>query len=423
MTTRHLGVWQVAALLVSASYGIGFLFGSGEMALTHGMAGALYGLATALGMLVLALFARQLWLRGLPIWALFGERFGPRLQGGVALLSLVWMAGVLAAQVHGGLAVVRLLGVSAPWDQLLLLALIYAASRLDLGVASRVFGACLLMSAAVLTWALFVGDGVSVYRNSLGLLARDLPAFDPVRAVTTALAVFVLVCLGADYHQFVVAARRPIHAVLGCAGAAAALFALAFLPPAVVVAMQQAGAIDGLIDPKQVMPHVLARVAAGLGSGAYALMLATLGIAALGAAAAITRAMVSALGTVVAGSSPARDRALPAVVLLLGALLAARGQAIIDTMVSVNVIYIASVAVPFVMLFTGRRLAPAVVPAAVAAGFLAALSVYVVGWWGGMGTNVDAKSLAAGVVASLLPVLAFAIRARSSPSVVASPSA
>lgn len=306
MTTRHLGVWQVTALLVSASYGIGFLFGSGELALTHGMAGALYGLATAVGMLILALLARRLWQRGLPIWVLFGERFGLRVQRGVALLSLVWMAGVLAAQIHGGLAVMRLLGLPAPWDQLLLLVFIYVASRLELGVASRVFGACLLASAAVLTWALFVGDGVSVYRNALPLLARDLTAFDPVRAVTTAIAVSVLVCLGADYHQFVVAARRPVHAVLGCGGAAMALFVLALLPPAVVVAMQQAGAIEGLADAKQVMPHVLARVAANLGPAASALMLATLGVAALGAAAAITRAMAAALGTVVAGSSSGR---------------------------------------------------------------------------------------------------------------------
>ena len=37
---------------------------------------------------------------------------------------------------------------------LLVLALIYVASQLELGVASRIFGACLLASAAVLAWAL-----------------------------------------------------------------------------------------------------------------------------------------------------------------------------------------------------------------------------------------------------------------------------
>ena len=43
--SRALGSLQVAALLVSASYGIGFLFGSGELALSHGMAGSIYGVA------------------------------------------------------------------------------------------------------------------------------------------------------------------------------------------------------------------------------------------------------------------------------------------------------------------------------------------------------------------------------------------
>ncbi len=38
---RALGSLQVAALLVSASYGIGFLFGSGELALSHGMAASM----------------------------------------------------------------------------------------------------------------------------------------------------------------------------------------------------------------------------------------------------------------------------------------------------------------------------------------------------------------------------------------------
>ena len=108
------------------------------------MGGALYGVATAAGMLVLAVFAKRLWLRGVPIWDLFGERFGRSMQAAVALLSLVWMAGVLAAQVHGGAAVLRLLGTESPWDHLLVLALIYGASQLRLGLASSIFGVCLL---------------------------------------------------------------------------------------------------------------------------------------------------------------------------------------------------------------------------------------------------------------------------------------
>jgi solute:Na+ symporter, SSS family len=424
MSSRSLSALQVAVLLVSASYGIGFLFGSGEMALSHGMGGALYGLATAAGMLILALFARRLWTRGLPIWDLFGERFGAAAQRAVALLSLVWMAGVLAAQIHGGAAVVRLLGLPATWDHLLVLALIYVASQLDLGVASRLCGACLLASAAVLGWALVASGGVDLYRDALPVLARDLSSFDPLRVVTTTLAVSVLVCLGADYHQFVIGARRPEAAVLGCGLAGLALLLVACVPPAVVVAMQRAGALEGLADAKQVMPFLLARVAASMGPGAYTVMLATLGLAALGSAAAIVRAMTAALNAVVPRALPSAHRVLPVAALLTGALLAARGQEIIDTMVSVNVVYIASVAVPFVALL-GRRGIPAFcVLAALAAGFVAASGAYAAGWWGWIdAARVDAVSLVGGLAASLLAVAVSVACDRRRLPIVEAPSA
>ena len=139
MKERALNALQVAALLVSASYGIGFLFGSGEMALAHGMAGGLYGVATGAGMIVMAFIAGRLWRVGLPVWDLFGQQYGHGTRRAVALLSLVWMAGVLAAQIQGGLALVGLAGVEAPSGFLLVVGLIYAASRLDLRRMSRCF--------------------------------------------------------------------------------------------------------------------------------------------------------------------------------------------------------------------------------------------------------------------------------------------
>lgn len=56
-TNRRLDALRVSALLVSASYGVAFLLGSGEMAMHFGMAGSLYPVVTALGMVVLAMFA------------------------------------------------------------------------------------------------------------------------------------------------------------------------------------------------------------------------------------------------------------------------------------------------------------------------------------------------------------------------------
>ena len=188
MTTRVLGVLQVAALLVSASYGIGFLFGSGEMALSQGMAGGLYGVATALGMLALATFARRLWKLGVPVWELFGQAFGQPIQRAVAMLSLVWMSGVLAAQIAGGVAIARVMGLPGFVPQALVLALILGASRLDLRVASRLFAACLLASALVLLYALADAGGLALYAQAAPMFVRDLGGFSPARLVSIVLA-------------------------------------------------------------------------------------------------------------------------------------------------------------------------------------------------------------------------------------------
>lgn len=416
MTQRHLGSWQVAALLVSASYGIGFLFGSGELAVEHGMAGSVYGVATGLGMLVLAGFARRLWVTGLPIWDLFGRAYGARVQGAVALLSLVWMAGVLAAQIHGGVAVVRLLGLSGPLTQVVVLALIYGASRMDLRFASAVFAICLLASGMVLIYALVVAGGVERYVHAVPNFVHDLSTFRPSRLVAMTLAVGLLVCTGADYHQFVLAARRPSAAAIGCVLAGLALCLIGFLPPAVVVAMQHAGSLGAIGDGKQVVPRLLAQVAASIGPGVDKLMLVTLSAAALGSGAAILRAMTSALTSALAcalsGRRSATQPVLAVLALAIGAAVAGRGQGIVDTMVSVNVIYIASIAVCFASLMRGTRatpMSPAHAGAIMAVGFSVSLAVYLAAWAGGISNGSDVVSLACGLGASVATALGLAV--------------
>ena len=409
MTTRILSTVQVAVLLISASYGIGFLFGSGEMALSLGMAGGTYGVATAIGMMVLAVFAKRLWRSGVPVWELFGRAFGARLQAAVALLSVVWMAGVLAAQIHGGAAVIGLLGLPTPWHYAMVCVLIYAASRLDLRLASTVFAVCLLASGLVLAYALLMSGGFGVYAAALPLFAHDLSMLDPARVVSMMLAVGVLVCVGADYHQFVFAARQPSAAVWGCVLAGLGLLLIAFLPPAVVVAMQREGDLDAVADGKQVVPFLLARVAATVGPGADKVMLAALIAAALGSGAAIVRAMTSALASIAPQRATPPQASLALVAIGIGAALAARGQGIIETMVSVNVIYIASVAVVFAAVMGNFSLSPRCAGLIMSAGFAAAFAAYVAGWAGLLGERADLISLLAGLCASAVVAAMYAV--------------
>lgn len=393
---RALGSLQVAALLVSASYGIGFLFGSGELALSHGMAGSIYGVATGFGMLVLAVFARQLWATGLPVWDLFGRAYGRQLQGVVALLSLIWMSGVLAAQIQGGVAVLELLGLEQTHSHLVILLLIYGASRLDLRFASALFAMCLLASAAVLVYALVVANGLGVYLQAIPAFAEDLSTFSASRVVAISLAVGLLVCTGADYQQFVLAARSPWAAVGGCVLAGLLLFVIAFLPSAVVVAMQGGGMLGDLADAKQVVPWVLGQVAGSVGQGADKLMLIALSVAALGAGAAILRAMTEALACAASGRRSAGHPFFALIALGLSALLASRDQGIVDTMVSVNVVYIASISVCFATMVTGIVVPPQHAKWIVAVGFAASVAVHLAGWLGQHGEDTDAVSLLLG---------------------------
>lgn len=393
---RALGSLQVAALLVSASYGIGFLFGSGELALSHGMAGSIYGVVTGLGMLVLAAFARQLWATGLPVWDLFGRAYGKKLQGVVALLSLIWMSGVLAAQIQGGVAVLELLGLEQAHGYLAILLLIYGASRLDLRFASALFTMCLLASAAVLVYALVVAKGMGVYLQAIPAFAEDLSTFSASRVLAISLAVGLLVCTGADYQQFVLAARSPLAAVGGCVLAGLLLFVIAFLPSAVVVAMQGGGMLGDLAESKQVVPWVLGQVAGSVGQGADKLMLIALSVAALGAGAAILRAMTEALACSASGRRSAGHPMFALIALGLSALLASRDQGIVNTMVSVNVVYIASIGVCFAIMVTGIVVPPQNAKWIVAVGFAGSVAVHLSGWLGQYGEDTDVVSLLLG---------------------------
>jgi solute:Na+ symporter, SSS family len=328
VTERTLGALQVGALLVSASYGIGFLFGSGEYALRYGMAGAIYGVATGLGMIAMADFAGRLWQAGRAVWDLLGDRCGDRVRRLVALLSIVWMAGVLAAQIHGAVAVVRLLGAGSVAAHALAIALIFAASRFALRAASVVFAGCL--------FALVTSGGIAVYATSLPAFAQALPSLGVAQAITIAIGVGLLVCTGADYHQFVLAARAPGAAVRGCLLAGVGLLLLAFLPPAVVLSAIAQPSWPGVADAKQVVPQALALAAADLAVVAAPAMLGVLGVAALGSGAAVLRAMVSALQAARPDGASASPLVLAAIAMAVATALTASDLPIVDTMVSVT---------------------------------------------------------------------------------------
>ena len=401
MSARALGPFQVAALLISASYGIGFLFGSGEMAIQHGMGGALYGIATAAGMLLLAIVAKPLWAAGGPVWTVFGRLYGAQVERAVAMLSLLWMAGVLAAQIHGGLAIAQQLGAPLWVSFGLVLLLIFGASMVNLGVAAAIFGICLLMSAAVLLFALASFDGVAIYLDSLHRFAADVSTYLPAEVAAVMVAVTLLVCTGADYQQFVIAARNPHLAMIGCLVAAVGLIVVAFLPPAVVLALAERGSIVVAGEARQVIPMALEKAAAQIGPGAGLMMLLALSAAALGSGAAILRAMSDALQSGIGRRWRHSTVQAAAVCLLAGAALASRGQGIVQTMVSVNIVYLASIGVVLATVVIRRSLPRRLASASMLAGFVTSMGMYLTQWAGWLSGSGDLQTLAWGLLASV----------------------
>jgi SSS family solute:Na+ symporter len=398
--SESLSAWQVATLLISSSYGIGFLFGSGEVALQWGMAGSIYAVVTALGVAVLALLAPKIWRSGMQIWQVLGAAYGVKVSKLVALLSVIWMSGVLAAQIQGGVAVVKLMGISTIPAYALMLISIFLASKMKLELAAKVFAVCLIASSLLLLYALFSLNGLPVFGLAVPSFVTELRRIPVVRLWAIVLAIAPLVVTGADYQQFVMAARSRRAAVLGCLMAAGILFLFGFLPASVVLAYQSVQSAAQPASDNQIIPFIMAGVAKRLASGYEWVMLAGLLTAALGSAAAIVRAMSSA-------ALSATDCKYPPVwvnlaMVLLGGLIASRGQSIIDTMVALNMVYLGAICVVFVTLFVGWKISAQGAWSAMLSGFSASLMGYLFGWAGWTTLDADLLSLAAGLLASLL---------------------
>ncbi len=409
MSNEQLGPLQVAALLVSASYGIGFLFGSGEFAVAHGMAGNLYPWLTGLGMLLLALLAGRIWRIGMPVWDLFGRCYGPVVKRYVAALSVVWMTGVLAAQIQGASTTLALAGVSRSLALPLVVVLVFLAGQLGLALASKIFSICLLGSSAVLLLAVIDFGGFDIYMHALARFAVDIRGVGTAQVATMAIAVVFLVVTGADYQQFVIAASNRRHAWMGCALAALVLIVVGALPASAVLAATHAGVLTHVDDAKQAIPLILVQMSDRFGKGAGAVMLLTLVAAALGSGAAVLRAMATAVLALGAGSSGVSRMGVSVLLVLSGGIVASRGQAIIETMVDLNIVYIASIAPLFALVLLNVAVSAIAAQRALIAGCITSLILYAMKWTGYVTGNAELAFLAAGMLASIL-TLAFNFR-------------
>ena len=382
MSERTLKTVQIASLLVSTSCGTGFLLGTGELALNGGMAGCLYAIASAVGLLALAAFARGLSTTRHSIWTRLDQIYGRSVGRVVASLSLVWMTGVLAAQIRGGTAVLTLAGIGPTAALVLVDLLLICLSTSRLSWLAAGFAICMLACNVVLVRTLLLTDGLGVWLHAPVQFLDGLHGTTLDHTGLTVASVVLMVICGADYQQFLIAARTPAMARNGCLLAAAFVFLIGFLPASAVVAASPVWNLQRLADPVQVIPVVLMHTLSGHSANmARKLVIVVLLTTALGAGCSILRAMTDATASLGPRSAarPIWSRVLP---IALGTLVARHGQSLIDMMIDLNMVYISAVGPLVAVTLANRRIPDRWASATLAIGGCIAIAIYFARWTG-----------------------------------------
>ncbi|PLT17621.1 hypothetical protein CXP34_13430 [Ralstonia mannitolilytica] len=342
----------MAILLVSASYGIGFVFGTGELARTVGMASSLYAAATGIGMLFLAVAAGTFWRLGTPIWGLFRGK-NAALESGVALLSSVWLLGIFSVQLQGAAAVLGLnFGLTPVWQYAIAGLLVWGWGGCA-GAAGAVFSVFLAAASASLVVVIVLNNGIGLYGRSLALLATDAARYLSVSDIgVTMLSTIALVVLGADYQQFVILARSQRAAVLGCVLAGVLVMLISTLPSTAVLAAMQAGHLPDGLAAKETIPFLVVEPFGGSHTGVGKGILCALLLAALGSGAAVAMAAAHAMRQALSWHR-APDGVVSLAVVLGGIGIAQIGTSMVGLIVSINTLFLATVAVPLVATLLG----------------------------------------------------------------------
>ncbi|WP_176314896.1 MULTISPECIES: hypothetical protein [Burkholderiaceae] len=379
MANRTLSIWQVASLLVSTSCGIGFLLGTGELALQQGMGACLYAVSTSLGLLALALVAPRLWKTGESIWAHFGTLYGSAVRRLVAALSIIWMAGVLSAQIRGASAILTLARVPHATSIVAVDCLVIGLSFIRLSWLSGLFAVCMLGCNAILTYALIKAHGFSLWIYAPGSFIKSV-RFQPGSHVgLTLLSVVALVLCGADYQQFPIAARTSTSARIGCLVAAVVVFGVGFLPASTVIATLNIWHVNNLPDPVQVIPRLLTLALGDSNPITSAPVILVLVTTALGAACSILRAMSDAAATV-AFSSRGASTLHRMICVCVATLVATHGQSMIDMMVTLNIVYLAAVGPLLLLTLLGLQISENGARRSMLTGFVIAAICFLLEW-------------------------------------------
>lgn len=346
---RRLDAFSLAALLVSAHYGLGFLLGTAEKSLTLGIAGSLYAVCLGLGTLALLALAKFYWTKIEQIWTLLGNRYGKQVKFLVGFMSWSSLIGIEAVQMISGAFILKVLGLPVLPSMVTLAILFTIVSLLPVEKAGFLFRGLLILNFLGLLYALWVLHGFPDYLRSPLVFIPSLSQISPAKLLGVSFSTILLVLIDMKYQQFVVQAKDLKSLYQGCLLAATLLLLLAFLPSAVLIAAQNAEILPQGIDGKETLPFILLWIGGGATQPLGILLIISLLVPALGVGSSILRVQTKTVLDFNFLPISSRNQLIVTVVnILLALAVALRGGEIINLIVSFYAAYVAAVFVPFV---------------------------------------------------------------------------
>lgn len=366
LRSRPLGTFSLAALLVGANYGLGFILGTAEKALTEGAAGSLYAVSTGLGLFFLAGFARFYWIEEEPIWTLLGRRYGRSIESVVGLMSWAWMLGVVAAQILGGAFILKCLGLPLSASLISMAFLFSTLSLLSVEKVGNIFKTLLALNSLVILYSLIRLGGIEDYFHAPLDFFPALKTISIPEQLGTVLTTVLVIPIGMQFQVFLVQTQTIEKAYRACILGGIVSILLAFVPSEVAIAARDSGILPADLIGKEVIPYVLSWLGGGLHQPLSIFLMLFLLCSALGSGSGLLRAMNQTLFELKIFPRSARLRIILAFVnVLLALAIASMGGSIIGLMVSFYALYVSSVWLPFLAYLVERNRGLAVSPTSV----------------------------------------------------------
>ncbi|MEW5859164.1 MAG: hypothetical protein AB1861_17555 [Cyanobacteriota bacterium] len=350
MENRKLNAFSLAALLVSAHYGLGFLLGTAQKAVEFGISGSLYAVSISLGTIAALGLAKFYWTEVEQIWTLLGNRYGNLVKVIVGLLIWSSLIGIEAVQIISGAFILKVLGVPLLPSMVGLAIAFTIISLLPVEEASWIFQGLLALNFLALLYGLWVLHGLPDYLRSPIEFIPSLAVVNPPDLVGISLSTILLVLIDMKCQQFIVQTKDVRSVYQGSVLAAIVLLWLALLPSSVVIAAQQAGILPTGIDGKEIIPFILAWIGGGTDQPLGIALIISLLVPALGVGSSVLRVQDKTISDFGILPASRKNQLLIAVVnALLALAIALKGSgSLINLIVSFYAVYLSAVLIPFI---------------------------------------------------------------------------